>query len=316
MEAKDISQLAAEFASGELDRNAYWLAMQQHHRQLCHYSQFVARAKLAGIEIGPEELRIVLLNGLKFRWDMEDIRTAPNILINHGEYEAGELKMIQRLTRNAQVAFDIGSNIGWYTLHLAQWLGKRGGRVFAFEPLPPTFSALSRNLALNDCAKHVEAARLSLADQEGKATFYVPGFTGSVAASRRPLFPQEQNTTFECPMTTLDQFTHIHKVERIDFLKCDVEGSELTVLRGGLKTLSACRPVILLEMLRKWAATFDYHPNAIIELLGGLGYDCGYFEGGQFRGVATVAEDCVQTNFFFLHKAAHAHLRTLETVGA
>jgi FkbM family methyltransferase len=316
METQSIPQLAAEFASGRLGRKEYWLAMQLHHRRLRGYTQLVSRAKLAGIEIGSEELRIVLPNGLRFRWDPEDIRTAPNILINHGEYEANELIVIQQVTRNAQVAFDIGSNVGWYTLHLALWLGARGGKVFAFEPLPPTFSALSRNLALNDCAKRVEASRISLADQAGTATFYVPAFTGSVAASRRPLFPQERNTTFECRVTTLDQFAEQHKVERIDFLKCDVEGSELAVLRGGLKTLSACRPVILLEMLRKWAATFEYHPNAIIELLAGLGYDCGCYDGNRFRAVATVAENSVQTNFFFLHEETHAHLRTLEPVSA
>ncbi len=168
-------------------------------------------------------------------------------------------------------------------------------------------------MAINRCGKVVRAFCVSLADEIGTTTFYLPDFTGSVAASRRTLFPEEQSSAFQCPVTTLDQFVHDQNIPRIDFLKCDVEGSELAVLQGGLSSLKTYRPVIMIEMLRKWSACFGYSPNAIIELLTGIGYECGFYDGSQFCRVTDVDENCARTNFVFLHQTAHLHLRQIKS---
>lgn len=50
-----------------------------------------------------------------------------------------------------------------------------------------------------------------------------------------------------------------------DFIKCDVEGAELLVLKGGEETLKSKKPVIFIELIRKWAQKFNYHPNEVIK---------------------------------------------------
>jgi hypothetical protein len=92
----------------------------------------------------------------------------------------------------------------------------------------------------------------------------------------------------------------------VDLLKCDVEGGELDVLRGGTGLSGRNRPAIMLEMLRKWAALFGYHPDEIIRLLGSMGYVGWYADGGTLRRLAAMDDRVEAVNFFFLHAARHA----------
>jgi hypothetical protein len=65
--------------------------------------------------------------------------------------------------------------------------------------------------------------------------------------------------------------------------------------------------MLLLELLRKWSARFGYHPNDALDLLAEHGYRCfTAIEGGRLREFGRVLEDTVETNYFFLHREAHA----------
>lgn len=303
-----IADLVQAFDSGALARDDYWRAMQQWHLRLLEYCSLVRRAQLDRIELDAAELRVVLGNGLKLRWRPEDIRTVPNILVNHGDYEGHELALLQRLARSCAVVLDVGANIGWYSLHLAHALRETGVQIYAFEPIPRTFAELTHNIGLNGYGDTIHAFNHALGESAGSVEFYVPAFTGSVAASQRPLFPQDHNEAVECQIVPLDTFVREQQLTRVDLIKCDVEGSEIFALRGGLDTIARHRPIIMLEMLRKWSAAFGYHPNDVIALLSQYGYQCWSLEAGQIATVAAVDETCVQTNFFFLHANRHAEL--------
>ena len=96
-----------------------------------------------------------------------------------------------------------------------------------------------------------------------------------------------------------------------DVIKIDVEGAELLVLRGAVKCLERHKPVLVCEMLRKWSANFDYHPNRIIEFLAGFGYECFEItEAGLKRG-SIVEDSTVATNFVFFEPNRHRELREL-----
>jgi FkbM family methyltransferase len=304
-----IDQLRADYESGALARNDYWKAMQAHHLDLLHYSDLIQGDLLDHIEIHPAGLRVVLKNGLHFAWDPHEIRVAPSVLVNHGEYEDDELTTLLALAQGCRNILDIGANIGWYSLHLAQIVQPQGGVVYAFEPIPTTYGALEHNITLNPALQaHVQTYALALGENSGTVEFYIPAFQGSVAASRSALFPEDENQVVQGEMTTLDAFVRKHDVQNIDMLKCDVEGAELFVIKGGLATIQAHRPLIMLEMLRKWAKKFDYHPDAIINLLGEHGYTCWYAEDDRFHPLATMGEDVEAVNFFLLHEDTHADI--------
>src|SRR5262249_23837472 len=91
-----------------------------------------------------------------------------------------------------------------------------------------------------------------------------------------------------------------------DFIKMDVEGAELMVIRGGRETINRAKPKIFAEMLRKHAATFHYHPNDIIDFLATEGYRCFTARAGRVEEFLRMDEETIETNFVFLHADRHA----------
>ena len=144
--------------------------------------------------------------------------------------------------------FDVGANIGLYSVGLST-LAPRG-RVFAFEPSPGSAAFLRTNLRRNG-AENVEVVATALADREGTISFHdVPFFTaGSFTAEEGTWLGADAvgSTLVQVPCTTLDAFVEDHSVERVDVLKIDVEGAELAVLEGGVATLAAHRPTVVME---------------------------------------------------------------------
>jgi hypothetical protein len=61
-------------------------------------------------------------------------------------------------------------------------------------------------------------------------------------------------------------------------------------------------------MLRKWSMKFGYHPNDVMELLGGLGYFCFGFVEGKIKPIQIMGDDLQTTNFFFLHGDKHREI--------
>ena len=80
------------------------------------------------------------------------------------------------------------------------------------------------------------------------------------------------------------------------------------VFAGGARVFSELQPVVYTEMLRKHAARFDYHPNEIIEMFKGWGYNCYTSDGERLLPFEKMDESTQETNFFFLHEEKHREL--------
>jgi FkbM family methyltransferase len=214
------------------------------------------------------------------------------------------VKTVLQLARTCDTIFDIGANVGLYSVVLGQRFPD--ARIVAFEPIPSTLKEFERNLELN-AIHNVTVHRIGLSDHAANATFYFDA-TATGATSGAPLGPEFGATeTLTCPVETLDQFvTRTGDVPQ--FIKCDVEGGELSVFRGGAQTLKTHTPMIFTEMLRKWSLRFGYHPNEIITFLGSFGYECFSMADGLLKPFATMTEETVETNFFFLHAVRHKPL--------
>ena len=111
----------------------------------------------------------------------------------------------------------------------------------------------------------------------------------------------------KCKITTMDEFMKNQR-HGPDFIKCDVEGAELFVFKGGVNTLKKYKPIIFTEMLRKWSKKFGYHPNDIINLLSGLGYQCYGYVSKKIKKIDFVDSEMETTNFFFFHGAKHKNI--------
>lgn len=138
---------------------------------------------------------------------------------------------------------DVGANIGVTAVLAARVVDP--GRVVAVEPVPSTFSYLQHNIAATGLA-HVTCRRLAVAAAPGDVSLVSrPGF--GFAAYVGHADGLDEYTDFPAPALPLDQLVADEGLERLRFVKIDVEGYELEVLRGATAVLENSRPVVFLE---------------------------------------------------------------------
>lgn len=151
---------------------------------------------------------------------------------NPAEYHA-----FRAAVRPGAMALDVGANVGAYALLLGRWV-EPGGRVYAFEPSPETFAALSRHLALNGLRETVVPVAAAVSHAAGRATLSGGGVSG---ANR--LDPSGSGPSVET--VSLDDFCAREGIVP-SFIKIDVEGAELDVLKGARETIRRAGPGLAL----------------------------------------------------------------------
>lgn len=161
-----------------------------------------------------------------------------------GTYEPEVRTEVRRHLKPGAIAIDVGANVGWHTLLMAARAGSTG-RVYAFEPNDSTRRRLVSAVEANDLT-HVTVDGRGVADRVGTSGFQAP-LAGHVWDGTGRLIAESSReaATIEC--TTLDAFVAERHIDRLAFVKIDVEGWELSVLRGARHVLSALRPVVVFE---------------------------------------------------------------------
>ena len=164
--------------------------------------------------------------------------------------------IISKFCKLGMTVFDVGANIGEWTLPMANGVGSQG-RVYSFEPVPFLFDALNKTVGANQL-KQVTISPRALSDKSETMDFYVQYDENELLDARlsrlgSPADFAVWNTDatkakkIQVQTTTLDEFVAEEKLERVDFLKLDPEGYECAVLEGGLTTLKKFRPNIFCE---------------------------------------------------------------------
>jgi FkbM family methyltransferase len=179
-----------------------------------------------------------------------------------GTHEPGVVSGLEELVQPGWTAIDVGANIGYFTLLLANRVGPLG-KVIAFEPLAENFNILQENIKLNS-HRNVVAENLALMSRTERIELRsaTPGAITWVASVR-----VDQNSAVESQSveaTSLDEYVHKNGIAKIDFLKIDVEGAEASVLAGARSVLDRDKPILLIE-LHELDRFKDKHP-AILKL--------------------------------------------------
>ena len=144
-------------------------------------------------------------------------------------------------------AIDIGANLGEWTVPLARAVGPEG-RLLAIEPAPRAAAALEKTLAAN-ALRHAAVLRCALGEADGSAELAMPLVTSARAdtGTARVGPAAAGHETLEVPLSRLDTLVALHRLDRIDFVKIDVEGHERRVLDGAAASLARFRPVLVVE---------------------------------------------------------------------
>lgn len=168
---------------------------------------------------------------------------------NNGNMEtSGELFLLRQILRFQKkggrefIAFDVGANVGeWTTSLLGLLEGARfKGHLHCFEPAPAAFSELQSAMARNRIGENVICVNAGLSDSDGTMELYINGKSAGINSfykRRLEGFDISYGERETVQVTTVDNYCRKNGISNIDFLKVDVEGHELAVMRGAMNML-------------------------------------------------------------------------------
>ena len=200
-------------------------------------------------------------------------------LLTYGEWSEAEIWLFGQILRPGDVVIEAGANIGSHTVFMSRAVGETGS-VWAFEVARHTHQLLCANLALNECfnahalqkavGRGVQVTRFPKLDPRATLNFG--------AASMRNIGQYTNDGTEQVEMICLDSLG----LSRVDFIKADIEGFELEMLKGSCSILATQRPIIYLEI--------DFandrptgNRDELVEFLEASGYAAFYFITPMFN---------------------------------
>lgn len=216
-----------------------------------------------------------------------------------------EVVGLRAFVRPGAACVDIGAEYGLYTWVLSALAGP-SGRVHSVEPLPGPNRWL-RTAARLFGARNVTVHRTALGARPGSGVLSLPVRRGLPVHGRAYLTegtdgpgPNAEFRTaryVETPVRTLDQLAQEAGVDRLSFVKADVEGAELAVLQGGAATLRYHRPTLLLEIEHRHLAKYGGEPAEVLRHLKRLDYRAHRRQHGRWIPAPRVTDDC--RNYLF-----------------
>jgi len=188
-----------------------------------------------------------------------------------------ELVWIRDLLSKDAVVFDIGANVGTFLYQFENKLNHKN--IYGFEP------NRKLNIRLKRLFPKMKISSAALSDKNTTAQFKVPVIKGKTVASRGTLNTsykekgEEKSYTEIVDVVKLDDWIKSNPVERLDFIKIDVEGNEMKTLIGGKNTIRKFKPVLMVEMEQR------HHQNPIwkeIEEVKSWGFEAHYLNRKTF----------------------------------
>lgn len=191
-----------------------------------------------------------------------------------------ELHIVKDLVREGTIAVDVGGHFGMYTYMMARAVGKQG-RVITIEPIEEDARLIDD--AMRRLKQPVTVLHCALSSRDGEAEMRIPLIGGSAKTALSTLERDAQAPTASgtetrmVPTRTLDDV--LRNIDRpVSFVKIDVEGHELEVLKGADDTLRIYQPNLLIEVN---ADLGEHDPTDVFTAVRTYGYDGWFLENGR-----------------------------------
>lgn len=199
--------------------------------------------------------------------------------------EPAFIKILKQEVKEGMTAIDIGANIGYVTLIMAELIGPTG-RIYALEPDPRNFQILSKNIQANGYSGFVFPYQMAVSNISGVSKFYVSDKSnlGSMVQDERSKY------AIDVAVTTLDKF--VRDKGSPNFIKMDIEGHEVEALEGMSNTLKNAEShvKILIEIHQMYYSdTHDLEPQ--LKRLIDIGFNTKY----------VVSAGVAKPDFFAMH---------------
>jgi FkbM family methyltransferase len=184
--------------------------------------------------------------------------TISDCLVAHGYWENNLIKYAETYLQDDSIILDVGANIGTWSIPLAI----KNRKVYSFEPYDSSFYSLCGNVFINKKESAIYPQHMALIDDVNKKTsLYLPEMVN--VGGCKLIETTENHEKCRYRLATLDSL----KFDKVDFIKLDVEGQELNVIKGGIETILRCKPVIFFECWGFDSHHWDKIPNTHYELM-------------------------------------------------
>jgi FkbM family methyltransferase len=205
----------------------------------------ISKKLIAGNGMYPKgTIRTCNRDGIHFKLDISDYMEHA-IYFGINDTVDFDRRMLYSLIKENYTCFDIGANIGETTLNFAKLAVN--GKIYSFEPVPFLFQRLKTNVELNNF-QNISLNNLAISDKQEELFFENPNNNNSSGIS---LNKEKSASSSIVHSTTIDSFVSENNIEKIDFMKIDVEGFENFVINGGTETLKKMKPVLFIEIDNK-----------------------------------------------------------------
>jgi FkbM family methyltransferase len=203
-------------------------------RRVAHLGNTLRRTigMVSQIEAGPAK-------GMRFDAGSETLRFCS------GQYEPPVQQAIASVVRRGDVCYDIGANLGFFSLLFSRLAGAHG-TVYAFEPVPTNADIITGNARLNNL-QNVKVLRIALCQADGEAELLLARHIGG-AALKTACIPPDLVGSLRVRTAAVDTLVDHQEIDPPNVVKIDVEGAELDVLHGMKHVIGKWAPNIILEV--------------------------------------------------------------------
>lgn len=211
--------------------------------------------------------------------------------------------------KKGDIVVDIGANVGWYTRVLSELVGA-SGIVYSIEPIPSTFRLLQYVVSKLNLA-NVRLFNCAVSDTDTRVNMEIPPYESGgenyyqARINKQAVDPGRRHYTVEAK--AIDGLIG-DDVGKVTFVKCDVEGHELQVVKGATRLVDSVKPAWLLEVSRNIGQP-RVNEEKVVGYMEKHGYQAYWFDGQQFLKCG-IGETCA--NYFFL---TQIHVDSLKRYG-
>lgn len=230
-------------------------------------------------------------------------------ILTVGSFEKDEMVRLPSFVKPGDCCVDVGANIGLHTLSLARAVGVTG-HVFSFEPVRKNALLAQLNCEINNL-HNVTMIASPLSDVSGKRlSANLPDNDSSFA-----FFSETGDMGDEGVTQTLDEFCRSRAIASVHFIKVDVEGAEMKILRGASRLLSSAGapPVVMVEMVDDYLRRFGDNAGEAVAFMASLGYQPFVVRDGQLK--AAISETIDAENVYFQKLSVPSERMPARSVG-
>jgi FkbM family methyltransferase len=196
------------------------------------------------------------------------------------DFEPDLRAYIEQTLGPGDVFIDCGANVGYFSVLANKFVGPQG-RVISIEANPLTFELLKRNLKSNGFGEPINCA---LTTSGGEVDLFMPA-EGDVYSSLKigGLVKEADVHSFKVKGMTVDQIVRDSGLTKVDFLKIDVEGADLDVLRSAVETIRRFRPKVSIEYGTVTWGSFGSTGEQLLSFLEGVRYEVRRYDLAEHK---------------------------------